>query len=117
SDQVLCRQRAEAMAEALERNEQRFEATFENAAVGIAHVSLDGKWLRFNGRVAEMLNTSRAELEQLSLQEITHPEDLGHDRGLAASVIRGEIPSYQVEKRYIRTDGAPLWTNLTVSLV
>lgn len=117
SDQVRCRQRAETMAEVLERNERQFEATFENAAVGIAHVSLDGEWLRFNSRVAEMLNTSPAQLEQLILQDITHPEDLGHDRGLAASMIRGEIPSYQAEKRYVRTDGTALWTNLSVSLV
>lgn len=110
TDQVRCRQRAEL-------NERRFQATFETAAVGIAHLSPSGKWLRFNDRVAQLLGYSRQELEQLSFQDVSHPADVGPDVALAEKLLRGEIPSYQLEKRYLKKDGAAIWVNLTVSLV
>ncbi|HLT36177.1 MAG TPA: PAS domain S-box protein [Enhygromyxa sp.] len=110
TDQVRCRRRAEL-------NERRFKATFETAAVGIAHLSPSGKWLRFNDRVAQLLGYSRAELEQLSFQDVSHPADLGPDVALAESLLNGEIPSYQLRKRYLRKDGAAIWVNMTVSLV
>jgi|GEM_PF-1368495 len=116
SNTVHSQQRAEAVSQELARNE-RFKATFENAAVGIAHISPSGKWLRFNDRVAELLGASRADLTRLTLQDITHPDDLDHDRALANSVLRGEIPSYRLEKRYLQKTGAAIWVNLTVSLV
>lgn len=110
TDHVRCRQRAEL-------NERRFQATFETAAVGIAHLSPSGKWLRFNDRVAQLLGYSREELQQLSFQEVSHPADVGPDVALAEQLLRGEIPSYQLEKRYLKKDGAAIWINLTVSLV
>lgn len=110
TDQVRCRQRAEL-------NERRFQATFETAAVGIAHLSPSGKWLRFNDRVAQLLGYPREELEQLSFQEVSHPADVGPDVALAEKLLRGEIPSYQLQKRYLKKDGAAIWINLTVSLV
>ncbi|MFO7564658.1 MAG: PAS domain S-box protein [Enhygromyxa sp.] len=109
TEQVRCRQRAEL-------EERRFQATFEIAAVGIAHLSPSGKWLRFNDRVAELLGYSRAELEQLSFHDVSHPADLGPDVALAEAVLRGDIPSYQLQRRYLRKDGAAIWVNLTVSL-
>jgi PAS domain S-box-containing protein len=110
TDQVRYRQRAEL-------DERRFQATFEIAAVGIAHLSPSGQWLRFNDRVAELLGYSRAELQQLSFQDVSHPADLGADVALAESLLRGEIPSYRLQRRYLRKDGATIWVNLTVSLV
>jgi PAS domain S-box-containing protein len=110
TDQVRYRQRAEL-------DERRFQATFEIAAVGIAHFSPSGQWLRFNDRVAQLLGYSRDELQQLSFQDVSHPADIGPDVALAESVLRGEIPSYQLQRRYLRKDGAAIWVNLTVSLV
>lgn len=110
TDHVRCRQRAEL-------NERRFQATFENAAVGIAHLSPSGKWLRFNDRVAQLLGYSRQELEQLSFQDVSHPDDVDPDATLAEQLLRKEIPCYQLQQRYLKKSGATIWVNRTVSLV
>jgi PAS domain S-box-containing protein len=114
---VRSNRQAHEMAERLEDNERRLRATFENAAVGIAHVAPSGQWLRFNERMRSILDYSREELAQLRFQDVTHPDDLERDVALADAVLRGEIESYQLEKRYIRKDGGVVWVNLTVSLV
>ncbi|WP_158292266.1 PAS domain S-box protein [Paracraurococcus ruber] len=103
-------------AAALAESEARFRDTFDQAAVGIAHVGLDGSWLRVNGRLCAMLGYSEAELLALSFQDITHPDDLDADLDNVRQVLGGEIASYNMEKRYSRKDGAVLWIELTVSL-
>lgn len=115
--QVRSRREAEEMAERLEDNERRLRATFENAAVGIAHIAPGGLWLRFNERMRSFLGYPREELACMTFQDVTHPEDLDRDLALAEAVLRGDIESYQLEKRYIRKDGGVVWANLTVSLV
>lgn len=115
--QVQSRRQAEEMAEKLEDNERRLRATFENAAVGIAHVAPSGQWLRVNERLRAMLGRPREELAGMTYQAVTHPEDLERDVALAEALLRGELESYQLEKRYIREDGEVVWANLTVSLV
>lgn len=104
-------------AMALRETEQRFRATFENAAVGIAHVAPDGRWLRVNDKLCEVAGFSREELLTKSFQDITHPADLQRDLALAGRLLAGEIPNYSLEKRYRRKDGDIVWVNLTVSLV
>jgi PAS domain S-box-containing protein len=102
-------------------SQERFQATFEQAAVGIAHVSSTanslGQWLRVNQRLCEILGYSPEELQQTTFQQITYPEDLEKDLQLAHQLLAGEINSYSLEKRYFRKDGAIIWANLTVSLV
>ncbi len=95
----------------------RFEATFEQAAVGLAHVAPDGRWLRVNRKLCDILGYSRDDLRRMTFQDITHPDDLETDVGHMARLLSGEIPSYSMEKRYIRADGRTLWAQLTVSLV
>jgi PAS domain-containing protein len=63
----------------LKESEQRFRGTFENAAVGMAHVALDGKWLMVNERLCDIVGYARKELLSSTFQDITHPEDLGSD--------------------------------------
>ncbi|QLC25986.1 PAS domain S-box protein [Parasphingopyxis algicola] len=92
------------------------DATFENAAIGIAHVGLDGAWLRVNERLLEIVGYERDELLAITFQDITHPDDLETDLGQLQALIRGEIPHYQMEKRYFRKDGELIWINLTVGL-
>ena len=101
----------------LRESEERFRATFEMAAVGIAHVSLDGRWLRVNHTLCEILGYSREELAELDFTAITHPEDIDADWQSARRLLAGKIDNYSMEKRYIRKDGSIAWTNLTVSLV
>lgn len=97
--------------------ESRFRATFEQAAVGIAHVDLDGRFVRVNHKLSEMLGYSPDELAQLTFQAITHPADLAADENLARALLAGEIPTYTMEKRYVLKDGSHSWASLTVSLV
>lgn len=100
----------------MRENEERFRATFEQAAVGFAHVALDGKWLRVNQRLCEIVGYSAAELLDLTFQDITHPDDLNLDLEYVRRLIAGEIKNYTMEKRYIQRQGTPIWINLTVSL-
>jgi PAS domain S-box-containing protein len=103
--------------QALRDSEQRFRGTFENAAVGIAHVDPAGRWLAMNQRLCEIVGYSKQELLKRTFQEITHPDDLQGDLNLAGLLGAGKIPSYQLEKRYLRGDGGIVWANLTGSSV
>jgi PAS domain S-box-containing protein len=101
----------------LRESEARFRATFEQAAVGMAHVGFDGRFLRINDTLCAITGYDRAELERLTFADITHPDDLGADLAQAEALRSGEIPSYRLEKRYIRKDGAEVWVSLTGSVV
>jgi PAS domain S-box-containing protein len=103
--------------EALRAAEERFRATFEQAAVGIAHVAPDGAFLRVNRRFAEITGYEPEELGQLTFQAITHPDDLAADVAEADRLRRGEIESYSMEKRYLRKDGSVVWVRLTASML
>ncbi|GAB4533792.1 MAG: hypothetical protein Tsb0014_19500 [Pleurocapsa sp.] len=102
---------------ALQASEQRFRNTFEQAAVGIAHVAPDGRWLRVNEKLCQIVGYSKEELLQKTFQEITYPDDLKLDLKYVWQMLTGKIHSYSMEKRYIRRDRAIVWVNLTVSLV
>lgn len=97
--------------------EERFRATFEQAATGIAHVAPDGNWLRVNQKLCDIVGYSDEELLKLSFQDITHPDDLGSDIELAEQLLRGERSSYELEKRYIKKNREIVWIKLTASLV
>lgn len=101
----------------LRQLEESFRATFEQAAVGIAHVSLDGRWLQANQKLCEITGYSREALFCRTFQDITFPEDLDADLELLQQVLSGEIQTYNIEKRYIHSAGHLVWINLTVSLV
>jgi len=101
----------------LRQSEQELRWTFSQAAVGIAHVAPDGRWLRLNNRLCDMLGYSQTELLQLKFQDVTHPGDLSRDLENIRKLSADEITSYSVEKRYIRRDGKILWASLTVSKI
>jgi PAS domain S-box-containing protein len=109
--------RREAESSALRDIEARFRATFEQAAVGMAHVGLDGRWLAVNRRLSEIVGYTADELRELNFQAITHPDDLDADLANVAALLAGEIETYAMEKRYLRKDRSIVWINLTVSLV
>ncbi len=102
--------------EALTESEIRFRGTFENAAVGIAHVGLDGGLLRVNQRLCEIIGYSREELLRRTIQDITHPDDLEPDLLGSQRLIADEITSHARERRYLRKDGTSVWVKVTESL-
>lgn len=101
----------------LAASEQRFRAIFEQAAAGIAHVAKDGRFVRFNQQFCHITGYRPAELERLTFEAITDPQDLALDREQAAQLFSGEIDSYTMEKRYIRKDGGVVWVSLLASSV
>jgi diguanylate cyclase (GGDEF)-like protein/PAS domain S-box-containing protein len=107
----------EASPGTLEPGADDLQATFDLAAVGIAHVALDGKWLRVNQRMCDILGYSREELLSTNFQDLTHPADIAADNALVQQVLDGRRASYVLEKRYLQKNGSAIWTYLAVSLL
>ena len=92
-------------------------ATFEQAAIGIAHLTLDEQWISVNQRYCDITGYSREEILQFKVEQLTHPEDVPASLEFIRRIRDGELPEYRMEKRYIRKDGSVIWVNLTVSIV
>lgn len=101
----------------LRHNEALHRATFEHAAVGIAHVSPEGRYLQVNPQISLMLGYTEDELLHRSFRDVTHPEDIDTDLQHLEQLEAGDIDSYHLEKRWIRKDGSTLWVNLSVGTV
>lgn len=99
----------------LSASEARFRSVFDLASVGIALVGPGGGWISANGALSRILGYAPEELQRLTYQQLTHPEDLGLDRGQLARLRSGDLDQYQLEKRYIRKDGTIVWANLNAS--
>lgn len=103
--------------EQLQLEQQRFRATFEQAAVGIAHANVQGKHLLVNQKYCEITGFSREELQHKTYIEYTHPAYRDIQQAYVDQLIAGEIQTYSMEKQYIRKDGSLVWVHLTVSPV
>jgi PAS domain S-box-containing protein len=103
--------------QALRESEERFRTMFDQAAVGIAQVDLDGQFLQVNPALCEITGYSHEELMRLNFQQITHPHDIELDWINAQRVLAKEIKDYSLEKRYIRKDNSVVWVNLTSTAV
>jgi diguanylate cyclase (GGDEF)-like protein/PAS domain S-box-containing protein len=101
----------------LAESEQRFRRSFEDAATGMALVGTDGRFLRVNRSLCEILGYTESELLGKTFQEITHPDDLEVDVEHLRRLLAGEIRTYQTEKRYLHQDGHVVWVLLSVSIV
>src|SRR5918995_324287 len=99
------------------RSEERFRATFEQAAVGIVQVGLDGQWLRFNDKFCDIVGYGREELGAVSVFELVSPEDFERDFDRGVGMLAGELSDYTEEKLIVGKGGRRVWINLTVSLV
>ena len=102
---------------ALAAGEEVLQATFEWAPLGLAHVAVDGRFLRVNPKLCEMTGYTPSELEQLSLEEMCHGSDRTANMAHIANLLEGGSDTYSLEKRILRRDGQALWVNLTVSLL
>ena len=101
----------------LEKSKDSFTDSFNNAAIGMALVSLKGTWIKVNSSLCKSLGYTEKEFLQLSFQDITHPEDLNTDLKLLTEVIEGNRESYQLEKRYFHKNSQLVYAILTVTVV
>jgi PAS domain S-box-containing protein len=92
-------------------------ATFEQAAIGIAHLTLAEEWISVNQRYCEITGYSRAEILELNVADLTHPADVPSTRELIARICSGELAEDKLEKRYVRKNGDIIWVHLTMSVV
>ena len=101
----------------LRESDLRFRGTLEQAAVGIAHVTLDGYFAQINQKFCTIVGYSREELLDMGFQEIPYPADLGESIHHLRQLLAGEITTFSLEKRYICKDGSLVWASLTASLL
>lgn len=102
---------------ALQQSEERFRNAFDTAAIGMAIVGLDGRWLEVNGALCRMLGYSEEELMGKSFVDVTHPDDLDLDLDYVRKLLNGDLEHYQMEKRYFHKTGDIIYVLLSVSLV
>jgi diguanylate cyclase (GGDEF)-like protein/PAS domain S-box-containing protein len=115
-DRARLRRQARSAAEQLARSQERFRATFEQAAVGIAHASIDARFLMVNEKFCQMVGYTRDELLDMTNTQLLHP----HERRAGIHnqrLLDNEEKTYSAERRYVRKDGRTIWINATVSLV
>lgn len=106
-----------AAQEALAASVERFRLTQLHAPIGMALVGLGGRWLQVNPALCLLVGRSEKDLLALTFGDITHPDDLAEDLGLVEQLLRGDIRSYELEKRYLRPDGQTVHVLLSVSLL
>lgn len=103
--------------EALRESEARFREAFDHAAIGMALIGTDGRWIEVNDAVCDIVGYTQDELLAMSFQDITHPDDLQTDLGLFYHLLAGETAYYHLEKRYIHKLGHEIWVQISASLV
>lgn len=103
--------------DALRESEERFRATFSQAAVGMGLMTPDSHWMRINQRYCDIVGYTEEELKDLTIRDITHPDDREESLKQFQLLLEGRIGNYSIEKRYIRKDGSIVWVNITASMV
>ena len=97
----------------LQESVERFRAIFDAAAIGMALVGLDGRFMQVNDALCDIVGYDSDALKRLTYQDITHPDDLKADQMLVQELIDGKREHYHLEKRYIHRDGRSIWILLS----
>ena len=105
-----------AEIERLRESEERFASTMALAAIGIWHVDDTGRFLYVNPQLCAMLGYTEQELLARTVKDISHADDLDTTVALSTQLRDGTIPSFKIEKRYLRKDGTTMWAGLTIAL-
>lgn len=114
SEEIFERKKIEV---ALRESEQRFRTVFEHAAVGIAQMALNGKWLNANSKFVEIVGYSTAELKNLNLRELSEPDEFAIEQKQLDLLLNNSKHWYTLQKRYLHKSGKWIWINETVALV
>ena len=99
----------------LQESENRFRSAFNTAAIGMAIVSTEGRWLKVNRALCQSIGYTEEEMLQIDFQRLTHPDDLADDLNYFNQMLSGKIDTYQMEKRYFHKQGYVVWIMLCVS--
>jgi len=103
--------------QAMMESEERFRSAMQYSGIGMAIVSSAGRFLEVNPLLCGILGYTREAMMAMSFQSITHPEDLAEDLANLGRVLKGEIETYQMEKRYLHQSGHYVWAQLNVSVI
>ncbi|MGH7778146.1 MAG: PAS domain S-box protein, partial [Candidatus Dormibacterales bacterium] len=103
-------------AEAAREEGRRFRDLFEQAAIGQAILSIEGRYVRVNRAYREMLGYTAAQMRDMSVFTTTHPQDMERNRRLLTALVEGSIPHYELEKRHLRPDGTVIEVAISASL-
>jgi two-component system CheB/CheR fusion protein len=106
-----------ALSQKLFEQENLYKLTFEEADIGIAHVSLDGNWIDTNDYLSKLLGYTKKEFQKISVKKITHPDDVDNDKIMLQELLGKKRSSYHKEKRYIHKNGKVIWVSLNVVLL
>ncbi len=102
---------------ALQKSEELFRRTFESAALGIAHIGLDGRWLRVNPALSRITGYARDKLTTMNWADLMHPDDAAEGAARLQGLLLGHSETLVADQRYVRQDGSLVWVNLTVSVL
>ncbi len=111
---VTDRKRAEAV---LRESEEKFRRTFDQSPIGASILSLDYRFLRVNDALCRITGYAESELLDKSMLEVTHPDDVPETIAWAERLLAGEFDRYEIDKRYVRSDGGTVWVHLSVRLL
>jgi PAS domain S-box-containing protein len=103
--------------EKLRKSEEEFRSLFELSAVGMTQVSPEGRYLRVNRKLCHIVGYSEQEMLQLTLHELTHPEDRGASAAMLMSSFTGQPDEFSITKRYVKKDGSIIWVLINWTVI
>lgn len=109
-------EQAERHMEEMRQSEERFRGAFDHAPIGMALVATDGQFLQSNESLHKILGYTETELRAMNFQALTHSDDLVPFQHGFAQVVTGELPTWQMEKRYLHKSGCEVWALVGISL-
>lgn len=106
-----------AARQGLKESDARFRAVFKFAPIGMAILGVDGRWLKVNSELCEMLGYTEDELLARTMLDLTHPEDMHSSLNLLHQSVSGELDQYRMQTRYFHKNGNTVWISSSISKI